>query len=216
MHKMMDTIFNSPSPNLKNSLFNISAKLTEPPLQKKTEEFHDNPQMYRLIQQRDFTICFCFTALILLAVGFCDNPQYEFGIFLVSSILILVHISFHISEKKVWYSGLFLIVLSLFPVFGGPYTLFSVDWRYAIFITCHSFFHHGVAIMIGKKKLHVIVSFSTVCILSFSTLFFDFSRNWTMNRVVCVAAWFLLFPVILNSVFGSGDDVKVSLVKKLR
>jgi hypothetical protein len=211
---MLDNTFNTPTPNFKNSLFCPSPKFTEAPTQQKTEEFHDNPQIHCLIQQWDFKLVLGLAALMLLAFSFSREPQHEFGIFLVSTILILVHISLYMYENKVWYGGFFVIVLSLLSVFMGAYFTLSTKLKHAVFITCHSFFHHAVALMIGKKKLHVVVSFSTVCILSFATLFLNFSLDWTMHRVLFLAAWFLLFPVIVNSVFASGNDVKLSLVRK--
>lgn len=212
--KMLDNIFNASTPNLKNSLFSASPRFTEPPPQQELEEFHDNPRTYRLVQRQDYKLILGLAALMLPAFGVFKEPHYEFGIFLISTVLILVHISLHICEDKIWYSGFFVIMSSIFLIFVGTYITSSVNLKHAVFITYHSFFHHLVSLMIGKRKLHVVVSFSTVCILSFSPLFLDFSLDWTMQRIVLVSAWFLLFPVVLCSVFDSGNDVKLCLVRK--
>jgi hypothetical protein len=211
---MLDNIFSAPTPNFKNSLFSSSPRFTEPSPQHEPEESHDNSRTYRLVQRRDYKVILTFVALMLPVCGVLEEPHYEFGIFLISTVLILVHISLHMCEDKIWYGGFCVIVLSLFPVFIGTYITISVNLKYAIFITYHSSFHHFVSLMIGKRKLHVFVSFSTVCMLSFSPLFLNFSLDWTLQRIVLTSAWFLLFPVVLSSVFDSGNDVKLCLVRK--
>lgn len=211
---MLDNIFNANTPNFKNSLFSASPRFTEAPPQREPEEFHDNPQSYRLIQSQHYKIVLGLTALMLPAFAVFKEPHFEFGTLLVSIVLILVHMSLYLCEDKIWYGGFFVILSSIFFIFIATHTSLTAILKHGVLITVHSCFHHLTSLMIGKRKLHVFVSFSTVCILCFSPLFFNFSLDWTVQRIVLVCAWFLLFPVVLSSIFDSSNDVKLCLVRK--